>query len=85
VCRSGSGRGGARRGFPTHCQPLLIDTSQHHGIVERGRVLELHVCAQGITEASREDVDLMLLHQVVATCKQSQELALVFRHCGLSA
>jgi hypothetical protein len=48
-------------------------------------VLELYICAQGVAEAGCEDVDLMLLHQVVAAWQQRQKLALVFRHYGLAA
>jgi hypothetical protein len=69
---------------PTHGQALLIDLGQRHGVVERGRVLAVYIGAKGVVEASREDVDLVLLHQVITMCQQSQELALVFRYRSLT-
>jgi hypothetical protein len=58
-------------------EPLPIGTCQGHGIFQRRRVLELDVGLQWISETRSENVDLVLLHEVIAARQQRQELGLV--------
>jgi hypothetical protein len=63
-----------------HGKPLLIGTSQCHGLLQRRRVLQFNVGLQRVAQPRRKDVDLVFLSQPVAAGEEGEKFPLILRH-----
>jgi hypothetical protein len=67
------------------CVLLLVRSSEDDGVVEFGRLLELYVRAQGITEVGDVELDLLVLHQRLVAAGELHEAGRVVVHVPSAA